>query len=191
MTTWRLLTTVALAVAVTATPCRVFSQTTATVTNSPVTFRYVKTGEFNDHGYVSHGTTFWATNHTGKPLQIFLSAIEVKTGSNWTTWPLQSQPLSFRPPGKPISDLVLQPHGAGYATVTLSGQPTSGTWRARADVYQNLAGLEGQAMHLRRYPSLVERRFQGDTNISVNPLSNKMKFVRSLGQAVTQEISED
>lgn len=191
MTTWRLLTTIALAVVGTTTPCRVFSQTTATVTNCPVTFRYVKTGEFNDHGYISNGTTFWATNHTRTPLQIFLSAIEVKTGSNWATVPLQTQPLSFRPPGKPISDLVLQPHGAGYATVTLSGQPTSGTWRARAEVYQNLSGLEGQAMHLRRYPSLVERRFQGDTNISVNPLSTKMKFVRSLGQAMSQEISED
>jgi hypothetical protein len=191
MITSRLLTAVALAVATSGTPWIVFSQTTATMTNSAVTFRYVKTGEFNDHGYLSYGTTFWATNHTGKPLQIFLSAIDVKSGSNWTTGPLQSQPLQFRVPGNPLTGLVLQPHGAGHSTVQLSGQPTTGIWRARVDVYEILSGVEGQAMHLRRYPSLVERRFQGDTNISLNPLSTKMKFTRSLGQAVSQDISED
>ena len=187
----RLLSIVTLAVAATSTPCPVFSQTTATVTNSPLTFRYVTTGEFNDHGYISYGTTFWATNHTAKPLQIFLSAIEVKSGSNWTTRSLRSLPLVFRPPGSPRTALVLQPYAAGHATVQLSGQPTTGIWRARVDVYEQLSGLAGQAMHLRRYPSLVERSFQGATNISLNPLSTKLKFARSLGQAVSQEISED
>lgn len=190
MITSRLLTAVALA-AVAITPCVGFSQTNATITNSAITFRYVKTGEFNDHGCISYGTTFWATNHTAKPLQVFLSAIDVKSGSNWATGPLQSQPLQFRVPGNPLTGLVLQPHGAGHSTVQLAGQPTTGIWRARVDVYEILSGVEGQAMHLRRYPSLVERRFQGDTNISLNPLSTKMKFTRSLGQAVSQDISED
>jgi hypothetical protein len=191
MNTSHLTASIALAAATFTTPWPAFSQTATTVTNSIVTFRYVKTGEFNDHGYLSRGTTFWATNHTGKPLQIFLSAVEVKSGSNWTTRPLPSEPLQFRPSGSPLTALVLQPHAAGHATVQLSGQPTTGIWRAKVDVYEQLSGLDGQAMHLRQYPSLVERRSHGDTNISLNPLSTKMKFARSLGQAVSQEISED
>jgi hypothetical protein len=187
----RLVASLALVLAVVASPRVLFSQSTAAVTNPAVTFRHVKTGEFNDHGYLAYGTTFWATNHTGKPLLMDLSAIEVQTNSNWTTWGVKRKQLTFRPPGKPVDNLVLQPHGVGYATVQLSELPTAGLWRARVDVYEQLSGVDGQAMHLRRYPELVERRLHGDTNISVNPFSTKMKFVRSLGQAVSQEISED
>jgi hypothetical protein len=191
MITWRLPAAVAVVVVATTTLCVVFSHTNATITNSAVTFRYVKTGEFNDHGYISYGTTFWVTNHTAKRIQMQLLAIDVKSGTNWTTLPLPRQPLAFRTPGNPLTDLGLQPHGAGHATEELSGQPTTGTWRVRVDVYEVLSGWKGQAMHFRRYPELVKRRFQGNPNISLNPLSTQMKFVKSLGQVLSQEISED
>ena len=39
---------------------------------------------------------------------------------------------------------------------------------------------------------VMERRLRtGDTNISANPLSTKMTFVKNLGQVVSQEISEE
>jgi hypothetical protein len=38
----------------------------------------------------------------------------------------------------------------------------------------------------------MQRRLRdGQTNIPVNPLSTKMKFFKSLGQVVSQEISEE
>lgn len=55
----------------------------AVVKSPPITFRYVKTGEFNNQGYLSTGMIFWATNHTSNTLFISLSAVEVKAGSNW------------------------------------------------------------------------------------------------------------
>lgn len=66
------------------------------VKSQPITFRYVKTGEFNNRGYISFGTIFWATNHTNNTLAISLSAIEVKDGSNFLGPPVEvmSQEIS-------------------------------------------------------------------------------------------------
>jgi hypothetical protein len=190
MTRSRLITTAMVALAIPATPVAVLSQTT--IANAPITLRYITTGEFKDHGTFYYGTTVWATNHTTEPLMISLSAIEVWTGSNWTTRGLQSQPLVFRPAGKRLTHPLLQSHVAGYATFELPGRPTSGSWRLRVGVEAQLSGSEETARHFQLYPSLLERRFRdGNTNISVNPFSTKMKFVKSLGQVVSQEISEE
>jgi len=192
MTKSRSITTAMLALAVTAVPAALLSQTN--IANAPITLRYIKTGEFRDgdHGALCCGTTVWATNHTEEPLFINLSAIEVWTGSNWIIRPLQSQPLLFHPAGKRLEQPSLRPHVAGYATFDLPGRPTNGSWRLRVGVDAELSGSEERARHLQLYPSLMQRRFRdGQTNIPVNPLSTKMKFFKSLGQVVSQEISEE
>jgi hypothetical protein len=182
--------TAILALAITAMPAALLSQTTASATNAPITLRYIKTGEFNDHGYLSYGTTFWATNHTAKALMIRPWAIEVRAGSNWITRPIQSLPLLFRPVGTPLTDLLLPPHVAGYPTLEPSVPPKSGSWRLKVDVDAKLSGSAETARHLQLYPSLMERRFRdGNTNIPVSPLSNKMRFYKSLGSVVSQVIS--
>jgi hypothetical protein len=192
MTKSHSITTALLALAIAVLPAALLSQTTPIATNATINLRHIKTGEFNDHGYLAYGTTFWATNHTSKALEIMVAAFEVRTGSNWMTLPLQSQPMKFRAAGQPLTGHVLQPHVAAYATLNLTGQPTGVTWRLKVDVYERLSGLPGTAAHLQHYPSLMERRLRtGDTNISANPLSTKMTFVKNLGQVVSQEISEE
>lgn len=76
-------------------------------TNTPITFRYISTGQFNNGGYLSFGTTFWATNQTAHEIMVTLSAIEVKTGSNWTIRSRLTEPLRFYPPRKPLAPLTL------------------------------------------------------------------------------------
>jgi hypothetical protein len=45
-------------------------------TNNFITFRHLKTGEFNNQGNISYGTHFWATNHTANTVSVTLFAIE-------------------------------------------------------------------------------------------------------------------
>jgi hypothetical protein len=192
MSKLHLATAAVLALAATATPSAVFSQGTVNASNPPITLRYVTAGEFNDGGYLSFGTTFWATNHTGKPLLIGLSAIEVRAGSNWTTRLVPTEFLAFRPSGKPLAQHLLQPHVAGYATPQFSGWPTNGTWRLRVVVSEALTGSAATATRLWRYPSLMERRFRtGETNIPANPFSTNVTVFKRPVYVVSQEISEE
>jgi uncharacterized PurR-regulated membrane protein YhhQ (DUF165 family) len=62
MSNTRLVTTLALALGVTAASSALLSQTTLNATNAPITFRYIQTGMFNDAGSISYGTTFLVTN---------------------------------------------------------------------------------------------------------------------------------
>jgi len=104
-------------------------------TNRPISIRYIKTGEFNNSGYVSFGTIFWATNHTTNTLALNLSAIEVKSGSNWLAQTGQEpSPLFFQSPGMYFARPFLTPHGAGYATTHLPPEPTGTTWRVKVAV---------------------------------------------------------
>jgi len=100
----------------------------AGASKQPITFRYVKTGEFNNKGYISYGTVFWATNHTTNRFSLHLSAIENRVGTNWIVQSRQLEPLAFQGPGKPLAQYYLDPHSAGYATVQLSSAPIGTTW---------------------------------------------------------------
>ena len=180
-----------LALAIPAIPAVLLSQSTVRH-RPPITLRYIKTGEFNNQGNISYGTTFWATTHTDKVLAIQLSTLEVKAGSNWTTRRLQGQPLLFRPPTKPCRNTCcshmapVTPHSSSL------GQPTVGTWRVRVDVDGQLSGPAETTTRLRRYPSLMKRRFRtGDTNIPANPFSTNITSFKRVGQVVSQEISEE
>jgi hypothetical protein len=159
-------------------------------TNTPITFRYISTGQFNNGGYLSFGTTFWATNQTANEIMVTLSAIEVKTGSNWTIRSRLTEPLRFCPPRKPLAPLLLQPHEAGFATIQLPGQPTDVTWRVRVDVAEKLTGLAATTKRLQLYPDLMERRLTGNTNIPASPFATNMSVFGRTTQAVSQEISD-
>jgi hypothetical protein len=173
-------------------PSALYSQTAAIATNPPITLRYIKTGEFNNGGYISSGTTFWATNHTSETLVISQLAVEAKAGANWITVSHFMQPLMFRHPGKAVGQPHLQPHDAGYATIYLPGQPTSGTWRVRGEVSEQLTGTADTVTRVWRYPSLMERRYRtGSTNIPANPFSTNMTHFKGAGQVVSQVISEE
>lgn len=195
MSKWRLITTLAAALAITATLAGLFSKTTSDTANPPITLRYIMTGTFNfdNRGYLSDGTTFWATNHTSKELAISLSAIHVRAGSNWTIRPLPRTPLYFESSGNPpLEQLLLEPHVAGYATVRLSGQPTSGIWRVEADVEERLTGQARMRKHLKRYPDLMWHRFRtGNTNIPANPFNTNAYYFGRGVQVVSEEISEE
>lgn len=161
-------------------------------TNRPITFRYIKNGEFNNKGYISYGTIFWATNHTTNTLAVDLATIENKAGSNWIVQSRQVQPLLFQPPGQPVGQFQLAPHTAGYATVQLSSQPTGTTWRAKATVAPVLTGFSATAARVRRYPDMVQRRLQyGNTNIPLNPFATNITFYGKTIDVVSQEVSEE
>lgn len=158
-------------------------------TNAPITLRYIKTGEFNNGGYISFGTTLWATNHTSRNLSVTLSAIEVKTAAGWTTRTNLLQPLSFVAPGKPFGALLLQPHAVGYACLKLGDEPSDETWRLRAAVGEQMSVAEGAGRRIKLFPYLLNDRRRGDTNTPVNPFSTKISIFRDLGNVVSQEIS--
>jgi len=163
-----------------------------TIQPLPITFRYIQTGEFNDQGYISWGTTFWATNHTTNELAVDLSAIECKVGSNWVTQCRLTQPLQFRPAGKPMTQPFLAAHTAGYATAKLSCPPVGTIWRAKAMVAPALTGLSATAAHIRHYPDLLKRRIQsGNTNIPLNPFTTNTTFFGSSTFVLSQEVSEE
>ena len=163
-----------------------------TVKGPLITFRYVKTGEFNNQGYISTGTVFWATNHTGNTLFIALSAVEVKAGSNWLSQsrvPIQMEMLEFQPAGKPSALPYLEPHQAGYATLQLFSEPTGGTWRVRARVQEQLTGVPEMSARVKIFLGGI----LGSRNRSSrgNPFSKNMSFFGPPREVLSQEISED
>ena len=159
--------------------------------SQPITFRYIKTGEFNNTGYISTGTIFWATNHTTNTLSITLGGIENKVGSNWVVQSYEWQPLLFAPPGTTGGQRYLAAHSAGYATVQLSSQPTGTVWRAKATVSSPLTGLSAQSKHLRLYPQILKDRLQsGNTNIPLNPFATNITFFGKFSHVLSQEVSE-
>jgi hypothetical protein len=161
-------------------------------TNQPITFHYVKTGDFNNKGYISFGTIFWATNHTTNTFAVSLSAIENRVGSNWVVQYRPMQSLFFQPPGKPMAQLQLGPHAAGYATLQLSSQPTGTIWRAEASIAPVLTGLPDTVARIRRYPEMLRRRIQfANTNIPLNPFATNMTFFGKPTVVFSQEISEE
>jgi hypothetical protein len=124
-------------------------------------------------------------------LNVTLVGIEVKSGSNWTT-NSQLLHLEFRPPGKPLSQSLLDSHDAGYATIRLSGLPTGGVWRARVSVDERLTGLAATSAHLENYSRLVKLRLKtGNTNIPVNPFATNLSFFRHVADVLTQDISAE
>lgn len=163
-----------------------------TVKNPPITFRYVKTGEFNNQGYISTGTVFWATNHTSKTLFIALSAVEVKSGSNWLSQsraPIQMEMLEFQPAGKPSPLPYLDPHQAGYATLQLASEPTGGTWRVRARVQERLTGVPEMSARVKTFlGGILGRR---STSSRGNSFSKGMNFFGPPREVLSQEISGD
>ena len=162
-----------------------------TNTNLPISFRHVKTGEFNNKGYVSSGTIFWATNHTSNTVAISIAAIEVKNGTNWVVASRPVQPLLFKPPGKPIAEHFLGPHIAGYATIQLTKQSAGTTWRARVYVQPLLSGFADTATRVKHTPEFLQRRMQtGDTNIPVNLFATNMFFGGKSTEVVSQDILE-
>jgi hypothetical protein len=158
----------------------------------PITLRYVTTGQFNDGGYLSFGTTFWATNHTTNEYLISMAAIEVKVGTNWSTRLIPNEILMFRPTGEPLPRYGLPPHVAGYVTPAFSAWPTSGTWRLRVFASEKLTGMTATATGLWRYPGLMKRRFlTKDPNIPVNPFATNMVSYKNAVEVVSQEVSEE
>jgi RNA polymerase sigma factor (sigma-70 family) len=156
--------------------------------NPPITLRYVSTGQFNDRGYLSVGTTFWATNHTTNSIGMRLAAIENKVGSNWVVQYRQTDLLTFRRPGQPFEDSLLGPHGARYATVKLTAQPTGAVWRVRATIQP---AFNGVAANLQHYPDLLRRRALGRTRASLNPFATNVTWFGPATYIFTQEVSEE
>lgn len=176
-----------------ATCCLLLSRSRGEEGKPPITFRYVTTGEFNDHGYLSFGgTTFWATNHTSNNVVVTLRAIEVKAGSNWITQLRTPEVLRFRPTGKPVPLLWMEPHDSGYATLKISGQPTGGTWRVRISAAEQLTGLAETSARISRYPQTLRQRVQtGNTNISLNPFATNRFYYGKGIEITSQEISDE
>ena len=162
-------------------------------TNQPIAFRYVKTGEFNNNGYISFGMIFWATNHTTNTFAVTLNAIEHRVGSNWVVQCRLTQPLLFQPAGKRVPpEPGLVPNMCGYATVKLSCQPTGTIWRAKAMLAPALTGLPETEARIRRYPETLRRRIQsGNTNIPLNPFSTNVTFFGRPSYVFSQEVSEE
>jgi hypothetical protein len=192
MTKMRPIKTAVLTFAASSATLFLFAQTAPAATNQPIGFRYISTGQFNNGGYVSVGTTFWATNHTTNTLLITLSAIEIKAGSNWTTQARPYKPLQFRLPGSPFTESFLQPHAARYATVQLFGLQFGGIWRARVTVNEQLTGAARTTANLKKYPELLQRRYAlGQTNIPMNPFSTNISFFKRATEVLSQEVGAE
>lgn len=158
-------------------------------TNQPITFRHITSGGFNAGGHLLGGTVFCATNHTTNIFDIWLSAIEVKTGTNWTVQARPMQCLLIQEPGKPAGSFYLNPHGSGYVTPKLPPQPNGTTWRARARVRPVLSGSEAAMARVRGTPSRLLTRFRtGDTNIPVDPFSTSIHVFGKGTEVLSQEI---
>jgi hypothetical protein len=159
-------------------------------TNAPITFRYVKTGEFNNNGYFLIGTTFWATNHTTNSFIVSLNSLENKVGSNWVVQSHLKEVLRFQ--AGPMSRPLLGPHSAGYAAVQLTSQATGAVWRAEASIAPVLTGFPDRVARIERYPDMLRRRVQsGNTNIPVNPFATNMTYFGKTSMVYSQEISEE
>jgi hypothetical protein len=192
MTKNSLLKVVALAAAGVVASWVLEAQDKMAATNAPISFRYVKTGEFNNRGYISYGTIFWATNHTTNIIGMHLAAVEVKAGTNWITrWSSQER-IIIRLPGKASTQSLLNAHEAGYATIQLAIQPTGTVWRARVDVAKALGGGADAVARLRWYPTIVKDRFRtGNTNISLDLFDQRRTYFGQPSQVFSQEISDD
>ena len=151
-----------------------------------ITFRYIKTGPFNDGGYITDGTILWATNHTSNTFGLHLSAVEIKSGSNWMTRPVPSEPLRFRSKGQAVPAMNLKPNASGYATVQLPIQPVGTTWRVRVDVAQELTGFDDLAARVKRYPQT-----SGNTKLPWNPFDKGITHFGNYTNLVSQEITEE
>ena len=161
-------------------------------TNLPITLRYITGNGFNAGGYLLSGTVFWATNHSTNVFDACLSAIEVKSTSNWVVQARPMQRLVFRESGKPFESLYLNPHAAGYAALQLSTPPSGTTWRARVSFRPMLSGFRETVARLKGTPQrLVLRVHTGETNIPINPLSTNIHVFGVGADAVTQEISAE
>jgi hypothetical protein len=163
-------------------------------TNQLIGFRYIKTGEFNNGGYLMpFGAIFWATNRTTNMLSVTLSAIEIKKETYWVS-PLQSsRRLPFQPPGQPPSGMgCLNPHAAGYASIQLSNQPSGTIWRAKVLVAPILTGFEDKVARIKHYPDLMQRRWRtGNTKTRMNPFATNMFFYGTPIEVRSQEILEE
>jgi hypothetical protein len=176
-------------------------------TNRPVTFRFISSTGYNDGGYLLSGTVFWATNHTTNTFDVWLSAIEVKTGSNWIVQARPMQSLVIQEPGKPVGSFYLNPHAAGYATPQLPTQPSGTKWRARARVRPLLSGTRQSMARVKGTPSRLLARFRtgetnipmnpfsrfrtGETNIPMNPFSTNIHVFGKGTEVLSQEISDE
>jgi hypothetical protein len=161
------------------------------MTHLPITVRYITSDGLSDNGHLFSGTVFWATNHTTNTFDAWLSAIEVKTASNWVVQARPMERLVFQASGNPVGTIYLNPHAAGYATPQLSTQPTGTTWRARVRVRPMLSGIEEIAARVKGTPRRLLLRFQtGETNIPMNPFSTGIHVFGKGGEVVTQEISD-
>jgi hypothetical protein len=161
--------------------------------NQLITLRYVKTGDFNNKGYLSSGTIFWATNHTTNVFSMNLTAIETKVGSNWVVQYRRIEPLFFQPPGKPDHQHLLGPHFAGYATLQLPLSQRSGAlWRAEAIIQPVLTGFPDKVARIKKYPEMLRDRITyGNTNSFQNPFATNMSFMGSPTVVFSQEISDE
>src|SRR5579859_1182503 len=110
---------------------------------APITLHPLKPGEPRPMGVWLSGparfnTIFLVTNHTDKTIVASLSAVEVKTGSNWITQLrphgslMLSATNSIRMPGATntffpgLSTMELGPHQVAYSTIEFSGGPVAG-----------------------------------------------------------------
>jgi hypothetical protein len=174
-------------------------------TNQPITLRYVQSSKSTVRSDPSdlvsldaiqqprpfNEIEFWATNHTTNAFMVYLDSIEIKEGSNWVTQPDRKHPLLFHSSGNFPVQADLGPHKAGYATIAPFFLATGVTWRAKARVAPLLTGFSDTKARVRQYPDTLLRRFQtGNTNITLNPFSEKMNFYGKGVFVFTEEISQ-
>lgn len=161
-------------------------------TNQPITLRYVKTGQFDNAGFISSGTTFWATNHTTNTLIVGLVGVEARAGTNWIKRPSPPQRLLFQSPGTPYGEPHLPAQTSAYTTLQLPSQPAGTTWRVKVVVQPVLTGFEGTKARLEHYPDMLKRRLRtGDTNMPMNPFDARVTYYGQPTEVVSQEISDE
>jgi hypothetical protein len=149
----------------------IFCWTARSAPPSLITLRYVL--EYDADGSLSDNPSFWVTNHTGRTLSIYLMAIEVRTGSNWTTLsPIPAPGALFFQTEVGRSALV-EPHGAAYGNMLAQriALPSAGSWRVRASVVENLVGLEKIRAELASYPRRLRLRLAGNRAVSLAPFT--------------------
>jgi hypothetical protein len=156
---------------------------------SPIAFHFDTNGELHDSGNIWFGRTFWVTNNTSKAVMVTIVSIEIKDGSNWNPRSLfsasSSRMLEFRllrsRPG-------LGPHQAGLADLDTSvpyiSRPSGTTWRAIANVQEELTGIQRVWAAIQMY--VQDRRFSG----APNPLSGTVTYWSKPTMVVSQELVE-
>ena len=138
-------------------------------TLAPITLRYVKPGSVQQNGRPTDGPAFLVTNHTDKTLFVRCSDIEVPAGSAWVNYStLLPYGLLVFYPNSPTIRVEIKPHEAAYVRTVRFPQPTTGPWRLKVSVDEELEGLAGFWTHLTMIPGLVKAH-QSNTNVAVNP----------------------